>query len=111
MGVQMKNDLTDTEQAIIADQEFAANLEKGCATKEAEWAEIQKTRSEELVALADTIKVLNDDDALDLFKKTLPPSGGASLLQVAAGNSAVRGNALEALHGARRAALRQDRAG
>merc|ERR1712232_1300765 len=49
--VQMKNDLTDTEEAIIADKEFAANLEKGCATKEAEWAEIQKTRSEELVAL------------------------------------------------------------
>ena len=25
---------------------------------------------EELVALSDTIKILNDDDALDLFKKT-----------------------------------------
>merc|ERR1712039_609733 len=82
MGVQMKNDLTDTEQAIIADQEFAANLEKGCATKEAEWAEIQKTRSEELVALAETIKVLNDDDALDLFKKTLPSASSFMQLQV-----------------------------
>jgi len=36
-------------------------------------------RAMELAALADTIKVLNDDDALDLFKKTLP---SASLLQV-----------------------------
>merc|ERR1712060_815835 len=34
-----------------------------------------------LVALADTIKVLNDDDALELFKKVLP-SSGVSLLQV-----------------------------
>merc|ERR1712060_53519 len=79
--VQMKNDLTDTEQAIIADQEFAANLKKGCATKEAEWAEIQKTRAEELVALAETIKVLNDDDALELFKRTLP-SAASSLVQL-----------------------------
>ena len=47
--VQMKNDLTDTEQAVLADQEFAANLEKGCSTKEAEWSEIVKIRAEELV--------------------------------------------------------------
>merc|ERR1719398_652182 len=39
-----------------------------------------KLRSEELLALADTIKILNDDDALELFKKTLPAS--ASLLQL-----------------------------
>merc|ERR1719420_272077 len=37
-------------------------------------------RSEELVALADTIKILNDDDALELFKKTLP--GSASFVQL-----------------------------
>merc|ERR1712066_233653 len=36
---------------------------------------------EELLALADTIKVLNDDDALELFKKTLP-SASASFLQL-----------------------------
>ena len=28
-----------------------------------------KVRGEELVALADTIKILNDDDAMSLFKK------------------------------------------
>merc|ERR1740121_767329 len=38
-------------------------------------------RAKEVVALADTIKILNDDDALELFKKTLP-SASASLLQV-----------------------------
>merc|ERR1719221_619265 len=38
-------------------------------------------RAEEIVALADTIKILNDDDALELFKKTLP-SASASFLQV-----------------------------
>merc|ERR1719219_697462 len=78
--VEMKEDMSDTEAALVADKEFLANLEKGCATKTAEWEERSKTRAEELVALADTIKVLNDDDALDLFKKTLP-SASASLMQ------------------------------
>jgi len=77
---QMKNDLGDTEEALIADKEFLANLDKNCETKKKEWEVVVKTRAEELAALADTIKVLNDDDALDLFKKTLP--GAASLMQV-----------------------------
>jgi len=77
---QMKNDLGDTEEALIADKEFMANLGKNCETKKKEWEVIVKTRAEELAALADTIKVLNDDDALELFKKTLPSA--ASLMQV-----------------------------
>merc|ERR550539_1486828 len=81
--VEMQEDLTDTEAALMADKDFLANLEKSCATKTKEWEERSKTRAEELVALADTIKVLNDDDALDLFKKTLP-SASASLLEVGA---------------------------
>jgi chromosome segregation ATPase len=78
--VEMQEDLTDTEAALMADKDFLANLEKSCATKTKEWEERSKTRAEELVALADTIKVLNDDDALDLFKKTLP-SASASFVQ------------------------------
>jgi len=82
--VEMKEDLTDTEKSLMADQEFLANLEKSCATKTKEWEERSKTRAEELVALADTIKVLNDDDALALFKKTLP-SASASFVQTRTG--------------------------
>jgi len=40
-----------------------------------------KTRGQELVALGDTIKILNDDDALELFKKAIP-SASASFVQV-----------------------------
>merc|ERR1712173_198999 len=81
---QMKNDLGDTQETLAADKEFLAQLAKGCATKTAEWEERSKTRAEELVALADTIKVLNDDDALDLFKKTLP-GAGSSFVQTQTG--------------------------
>merc|ERR550537_1620871 len=78
----MKNDLGDTAAALADDKKFLADLEKNCATKQAEWAEIVKTRNEELLALADTIKVLNDDDALELFKKTLPSASAFMQLKV-----------------------------
>merc|ERR1719195_143044 len=88
----MRNDGGDTADALAADQKFLAQLEKGCATKTAEWEARSKTRAEELVALADTIKLLNDDDALELFKKTLP-SAGAVFLQVQISTSSARARA------------------
>jgi len=57
------------------------DLDKNCAIKQKLFDENVKYRGQELEALADTIKMLNDDDALELFKKTLP--GASSLLQVA----------------------------
>jgi len=77
--VEGKNDLKDTTSALSEDEQFQINLRKGCATKEKEVNERNKTRAEELKAIADTIKILNDDDALDLFKKTLPSPGGSFL--------------------------------
>jgi chromosome segregation ATPase len=93
--VQMKEDLEDTAEGLLEDKKFLAELEKSCATKEKEWAEICKTRSEELLALADTIKILNDDDSLELFKKTLP--GASSFLQVEVSAETVRARALAEL--------------
>jgi len=91
---EMKNDAGDTAEALAADQKFFAALEKGCATKTAEWEARSKTRADELVALADTIKILNDDDALELFKKTLP---SPSFVQVAVSTSSQRARALQVL--------------
>merc|ERR1719210_625022 len=92
--VQMKEDLSDTEAALLEDQKFLAELEKGCATKTSEREEIVKTRADELVALAETIKILNDDDALELFKKTLPSAGAASMIQVGLNSAQARDRAL-----------------
>jgi len=97
--VQMKNDLSETEKALVEDKAFLADLEKNCATKEAEWAATTKSRSEELTALAETIKLLNDDDALELFKKTLP-SAAASFVQVKTSESDLRQKAMAVLRAA-----------
>merc|ERR1719251_813675 len=99
----MKDDLSDTQASLAEDQKFLAELEKGCSTKAAEWEERSKTRSAEVVALADTIKILNDDDALELFKKALP-SASASLLQVQQGMSTVRAKASAVVRAARESA-------
>mmetsp|Transcript_50371 Transcript_50371/g.107905 ORF Transcript_50371/g.107905 Transcript_50371/m.107905 type:complete len:732 (-) Transcript_50371:50-2245(-) len=94
--VEKQNDLDDTEESLAEDKKFLANLESTCAAKATQWEERQKTRADELAALAETIKVLNDDDALDLFKKTLP-SAATSFVQVQEGAGAVRQRALAAL--------------
>merc|ERR1712060_366814 len=101
---EAKNELGDAGEAILADKEFLANLEKNCATKTAEWEVIVKTRTEELVALAETIKILNDDDALELFKKTLPSSSSFVQLQR---SSEVRSRALLAMRSAFKGAPNQ----
>mmetsp|Transcript_77844 Transcript_77844/g.217610 ORF Transcript_77844/g.217610 Transcript_77844/m.217610 type:complete len:717 (-) Transcript_77844:126-2276(-) len=99
--VQIKDDLDDTSQALNEDRSFLKELEKGCDTKAAEWEERKKTRSAELLALAETIKILNDDDALELFKKTLP-APGVGLVQVDVTQATMRKQALAAVQSARR---------
>merc|ERR1719487_2357654 len=65
-----------------------------CQTKQKQQEANEKERADEMLALADTIKILNDDDALDLFKKTLPRS---SFLQMQVSSKAMKEKALQAL--------------
>merc|ERR1719261_1371246 len=105
--VNLKEDLDDTTESLIEDKKFLADLEKNCATKEKEWAEICKMRQQELLALAETIKILNDDDALELFKKTLPSLAQQSFVQIAETTSTTRARALALVQEARRTASRR----
>merc|ERR1719157_454114 len=99
LGVKLaeaENDLEDTKEGLAEDKKFLANLDKNCELKKAEWADYQKMQAMEAVALADTIKILNDDDALELFKKTLP-SSASSFMQVTVTSGAMRQQALSLL--------------
>merc|ERR1719336_570885 len=99
LGVEiatMENDLEDTEAGLAQDQKFAADLKKNCAKREGIHEKEKQMRATEVVALADTIKILNDDDALELFKKTLP-SASVSLVQVQDSSAALRQRASEVL--------------
>jgi len=98
--VNLKEDLDDTATSLGEDKKFLADLEKNCELKKKEWAERCKMRQMEITALAETIKILNDDDALELFKKTIP---SASLLQVQVTAKDVQQRALQALQSFKRA--------
>jgi hypothetical protein len=92
--VSLKNDLEDTKEELGADEVFLMELKKSCSTKATEYEARKKYRAMELVAIAETIKILNDDDALDLFKKTLP---SPSFMQIAQRDRDLRAQALSAL--------------
>jgi len=95
-----ENDLEDTKASLSEDEKFKLELETSCDTKTKDWELIKQTRAAELATLAETIKVLNDDDALELFKATLP-SASMSLVQVQIGSAAIRSRALALITRAR----------
>merc|ERR1719443_962442 len=70
--VQTKDDMEDTEAEVAETTAFIGDLATQCAEKKSEWSERQKMRAEEVSAISEAIKVLNDDDAVDLFKKAVP---------------------------------------
>merc|ERR1719367_2131684 len=103
LGVEiatLQNDLEDTSEGLAQDKAFAADLKKNCGKREGIHEKEKQMRATEVVALADTIKVLNDDDALELFKKTLP-SASMSLVQVQDSSEVLRKQAAAAITSSR----------
>jgi len=76
----LKHDVADVSETLENDQTFLVDLKKGCQVKQDECKDYQTIQSQELIALSETVKLLNDDDALELFKKTLP-SPAASFVE------------------------------
>merc|ERR1719235_1358993 len=70
--------LEDAEEEKANAEKFLANMKEQCATVEKDKAMREKMRSDEIAAVSDAVKILNDDDALEVFKKSLP---GAALVQ------------------------------
>jgi predicted nucleic acid-binding Zn-ribbon protein len=79
--VEHKNEVENTKNELGEDQKFVLNMAEACKTKEEEYNKRVEDRNQEQVAISEAIKILNDDDALDIFKKTLPSPGQPSFLQ------------------------------
>merc|ERR1719426_673490 len=58
--VQTQDDLEDTEADVAETQKFLGDLGKQCAEKKASWGERQKMRAEEIDAISQAVKILND---------------------------------------------------
>jgi len=78
--VTTEDDIEDTTSDLNDTQAFLANLASQCATKKKEWDARSQSRAEEIAAISEAIKILNDDDALDLFKGTLALEQGTKTL-------------------------------
>jgi len=89
--VQNQADLEDTTESLGEDEKYLSGLETSCKAKEGEQQERVKTRQEELAALSDTIKMLSNDDALDLMKSSLGKK--TSFVQVTESASSMKARA------------------
>lgn len=95
---EFSNDLEDTEETLEQDKKFLADLDKNCVLKKKAWEAYSEEMQLELKALADTIKLLNDDDARELFTKTLP-SSASSFIQIQDTSAAMQQRAMASLKG------------
>jgi len=80
LSAQSKNALEDTEKELADTQKYSVALKVSCEEQQKAWTARQSARAEEVSAISEAIAIMNDDDALDIFKKTLPSS--AALIQV-----------------------------
>merc|ERR1719407_362377 len=70
-NAESKEGLENTRKALEADTNFLASLKTQCAKMDEDWEARSKMRGEEIAAVSDTIAFLTDDDARDLFSKSL----------------------------------------
>jgi len=80
--VQNEDGAEDAAKEKANADKTLATLDTTCKTKQTEFATSSKTRAEEVSAISEAISILNDDDALDVFKK----AGASSLMQITKGH-------------------------
>ena len=66
----LKGDLAETKRSLAADETLADKLAQNWDNQSSEWDERWRSRAEDLLAINETIKLLNDDDALELLQTT-----------------------------------------
>jgi len=75
--VQAEDGADDATKEKANADKFLATLDQQCITKQSEYDARSKMRADEVAAISEAIGILNDDDALDVFKKSVP----AALMQ------------------------------
>merc|ERR1719199_1246985 len=68
---QAKENLSDTRDALSADQKFLLDLKEKCRMSDAEMEERTKARQAEIAAVGEAIAILTSDESRDTFSSTL----------------------------------------
>jgi len=69
----------DNSNTLETDTEFLANLKKTCSEMDAQFAEMRRTRKEEITAVAEAIQILTEDEANE---EAAEQQEGVALLQM-----------------------------
>merc|ERR1719161_2164123 len=93
---QAKQDLETTTNAVAADKKFLEDLAVSCAKVDEEFDARKKVRADELVALGETLKILTEDDARELFSKTMPKNVSPVFAQFGSASQAESATAAQA---------------
>eukprot|EP00746_Dinoflagellata_sp_MGD_P163223 gnl/MRDRNA2_/MRDRNA2_91149_c0_seq1.p1 gnl/MRDRNA2_/MRDRNA2_91149_c0~~gnl/MRDRNA2_/MRDRNA2_91149_c0_seq1.p1 ORF type:complete len:777 (+),score=273.97 gnl/MRDRNA2_/MRDRNA2_91149_c0_seq1:103-2433(+) len=70
--VNDKNSLDDATDENADGTKYLASLKDQCTTKMKERDMRKKMRTDEIAAISEAVKILSDDDALEVFKKAVP---------------------------------------
>jgi len=70
--VQATSALDDATAEKADADKYSVTLKAACEEKSKEWTARRAMRAEEVSAISEAVTILNDDDALDIFKKALP---------------------------------------
>merc|ERR1719352_1655681 len=60
-----KTSLEDNENTLASDTDFLANVKKTCREMDEQWFVARKTRKEEILAVAEAIQILTEEEAND----------------------------------------------
>ncbi|CAE7747228.1 unnamed protein product, partial [Symbiodinium necroappetens] len=66
--VELKGELKDAQNALSKDFDVLKKLSETCDAKTHEWDVREKTRNEELLAIQETVKILNSVRSSDAWK-------------------------------------------
>jgi len=69
---QSQDALEDTTEDKADSSKMLKTLLDTCDSKKLEWQARLKSRDDEIAAISEAVTILNDDDALDVFKKAVP---------------------------------------
>jgi len=67
-----KDALEDAEKELASAQKYLKELVAHCDTTKSQRDVRKKMRADEIAAISEAIKILTDDDALEIFKKAVP---------------------------------------
>mmetsp|Transcript_119757 Transcript_119757/g.298745 ORF Transcript_119757/g.298745 Transcript_119757/m.298745 type:complete len:762 (-) Transcript_119757:130-2415(-) len=81
-AAKAKDDREETTAAMGADEYFLTNMRKDCQIEDEQYKARVKVRSEEIVALSETLKILTEDEARDLYSKTSAGEKPPTFLQL-----------------------------